>query len=127
MKVLMSLITLGPWDVDGPDVAKVELTPEKIAEFRKLAEEVKRLDVYKVQKFDYSCEFFTEVDDGSLGADEKLVPWDNRMDCESVSIKENAILWSGYYKHSGVAWETSLVTLDDLIGNENTIIDVRNT
>jgi hypothetical protein len=88
--------------------ARVVIGPEFARRIRQLAGEVRRLDVYKVQLFDYRAIPLEENDEG------ELVESEARTDADCLNVTSDGFFWSGYVKHTDERWETANLSLSEL-------------
>ena len=121
IKLIMSVTVPADFCGDFPEVATATVTREDINRMFVLAEFVRKNGLYRVEQFDYRCEFF-EPDYES--DEEPLKESNTRIDYGALSITGNNIYWSGYFKHTDIRWETSSVSLKAIAESEGDL-DVR--
>lgn len=101
---------------DRFDIARVELAPGVVERIRTLSAEVRRLDVYKVQLFDYGVEPYDE----GLEQGDDPTPAEQRLDCVFLNVTRDDFFWSGYVKHCDECWETEATPVASLEQEETT-------
>ena len=101
---------------DRFDIARVVLGPDIVERIRTLSAEVRRLDVYKVQLFDYGVQPYEE----GLEQGDDPTPSEQRLDCVCLNVTGDDFFWSGYVKHCDERWETESTSVASLEQEETT-------
>jgi len=115
-KLILKVSTNNDFYDNSADYAVIELDDSVIAEIKKLAQAVRELNIYKAVKFDYSPKMrvvdweIEAMEDGL----EALADFDGRTECDCLNVTDTSFFWSGFYKHTNVRWETSLVEIAEL-------------
>ena len=124
MKLTVDVNTDNEWCDDGVDAATVELTKEQLLNVATLSELVKKNYLYRVSVFENPLDYFVDSWDNETGQD-CLTPWEGRVEAVTLNVTTNNFYWSGYYKHTNIRWETTSVSISDIIECSDLEFDAR--
>ncbi len=114
-KLVVKVSTYDDWYHKQADYAVVELNTQAVERIKSLASAVRNLNVYKIARSDFSCDFkvvdwCSEQENGKVALDE----FDGSMEDELLNVTSNEFFWSGVYKHTNIRWKTTSVPLSVL-------------
>jgi hypothetical protein len=104
------------------DYARVDIPVDLARRIKHLAAEVKHLDVYKIQLFDFRVQPLTGEPEDDW---ESLVESTARIDTVCLNVTSSKFFWSGSYKHQDAGWKTTSVPLTKL-DEGPAVFDLRN-
>jgi hypothetical protein len=97
------------------NLARIDLTEEKISWIKKMAGVVKDNDVAYIADYDSSPEYFNKDDSEDPP---EITPYDGSTECDMIMVRKYSFFWKGLIKHTSIHIDTdsmSLEALDELI------------
>jgi len=132
MRILIGVNALGEFEVDGPDLAMIKVNVDWLLEMRKVCGNLMSMDgFYAIEFFDHVV---TPVDSHTASEcdwyDQDWEPWDeswrsvpegievpesdNHIECPTVRIKGDGVMWLFMQKHGSAEFQTKLVPWLDI-------------
>lgn len=119
MKFIRDVTYSDDYATDAPDLMVVEIDPELAALIRRLAAEARRLDVYRIELFDYSAEWYEkdwdregeEEDDLCTALGEECL---SGLDCPTLSVSKDDFWWEVHLKGSSTSVISDSILISEL-------------
>jgi hypothetical protein len=93
------------------NIARVNLTKERIAWIKKMERLVKRHDLAYVADYDGAALYFNRQDEDEP---ENITPYDGRTECDMIVVRKSGFYWKGCLKGTSIHFETDVLSMDDL-------------
>jgi hypothetical protein len=97
---------------EAPEWAVLTITPQYARALVSLCQEVRRIDVYKIAKFDYSASYYEQDWDEDSG--EEWLGEPVRTEIDQMNCFEDGVRWSACIRHTDMTFSTEEIPVQRL-------------